>query len=163
MIELHELTADDWKTWRGLRLAALADAPSAFGSRLADWENAGEDRWRARLELPRSYNLIAVLDGTPVGMASGVLPPDEEGVAHLISMWISPTARGQGIGDKLMTDIETWARAASAHTLKLSVVEGNEKAHSLYVRNGYVDTDEPGDLMPDGITREIVMAKQLTS
>jgi ribosomal protein S18 acetylase RimI-like enzyme len=162
VIELRELTADDWKTWRELRLAALADAPSAFGSRLADWADAPEDSWRARLDLPGSYNLIASLDGAPVGMASGVLPPDEDGVAHVISMWISPTGRGQGIGDRLMTQIEDWARAHAAHTLKLSVVEGNEKAHNLYLRSGYQDTDEPGDLMPDGISREVVMQKPLT-
>lgn len=162
MIELRELTADDWKDWRVLRLAALADAPFAFGSQLADWVDAEESRWRARLNIPASHNVIAVLDGTPVGMASGLLSDEEPGVVHLISMWIAPPGRGQGVGDRLMAQIETWARADSAHTLKLSVVEGNKNAHALYLRSGYVDTDEPGDLMPDGARHELVMRKPLS-
>jgi GNAT superfamily N-acetyltransferase len=163
VIELRELTPDDWRDWRELRLAALADAPYAFGSQLADWADAEESRWRARLEIPSSHNVIAVLDGTPVGMASGLLSDQENGVVELISMWIAPAGRGQGIGDRLMTQIEQWARADSAHALKLSVVQGNEKAHALYLRSGYIDTTEPGDLMPDGVNREQVMRKPLTN
>ncbi|QNE19191.1 GNAT family N-acetyltransferase [Kribbella qitaiheensis] len=161
MIELRELTSDDWPAWRDLRLAALADAPAAFGSLLADWIDADESRWRGRLNVPGWHNLIAALDGTPVGMATGAPADDEDGVVHILSMWIAPAGRGKGIGDHLMTDIEHWARANAAHTLKLSVVKGNEKAHALYLRNGYVDTDEPGDLMPDGVSRELIMRKVL--
>ena len=69
MIELRVLTPDDWRAWRRLRLAALAEAPYAFGSRLADWQGDGdrEERWRARLGIPGSFNVIAVLDGEPAG------------------------------------------------------------------------------------------------
>lgn len=161
MIELRELTSDDWQVWRELRLAALTDAPTAFGSQLADWVDAEEKRWRARLEIPGGRNVIAALDGTPVGMASGLPDDDEDGVVHLVSMWIAPAGRGKGIGDRLMAQVEQLARDASAHTLKLSVVEGNDKAHALYLRSGFADTDEPGDLMPDGIHRETVMRKKL--
>jgi ribosomal protein S18 acetylase RimI-like enzyme len=160
VIELRELTSDDWRVWRELRLAALEEAPYAFGSQLADWVDAEEERWRARLEIQASRNVVAVLDGTPVGMASG-LRADEDGVVGLVSMWIAPAGRGLGIGDRLMAQIEQWARDDAAHTLKLSVVEGNDKAHALYLRNGFTDTDEAGDLMPDGIHRELVMRKDL--
>ncbi|GAA1606312.1 GNAT family N-acetyltransferase [Kribbella sancticallisti] len=160
MIELRELTSDDWRIWRELRLAALADAPYAFGSRLADWVDAEEDRWRARLALPGGRNVVAVLDGTPVGMASG-LRAEEDGVVELVSMWIAPAGRGRGIGDRLIAQVEQWARDDAAHTLKLSVVEGNDQAHALYLRSGFTPTDESGDLMPDGIHRELVMRKKL--
>jgi len=41
---------------------------------LAEWQGAGDraERWRARLEIPDSHNVVAVLDGRPVGMVSGV-------------------------------------------------------------------------------------------
>jgi GNAT superfamily N-acetyltransferase len=159
-IEVQELSADDWLVWRDLRLAALAEAPAAFGSRLADWTDASEDRWRARLELPGARNAVVRLDGTPVGMASGV-PGDEEGVVELISMWVAPDGRGRGVGDRLMRQIEEWARADGAHALELAVADGNDPARKLYLRHGYFDTDKPGDLMPDGVRHEIVMRKQL--
>ncbi|MEV6285410.1 GNAT family N-acetyltransferase [Kribbella sp. NPDC051770] len=161
MIDLHVLTPDDWKTWRELRLAALADAPAAFGSRYADWVDAEEDRWRARLAVPGSYCLIATLAGAPAGMASGVPAEDEPDVRELISMWIAPVARGRGLGDALMAAVEDWARSDGAQAVELSVVQGNENAHALYLRNGYVLTDKTGDLMPDGVHRELVLRKTL--
>ena len=160
MIELQDIGPDDWKLWRELRLAALTEAPYAFGSQLADWADAPEDRWRERLSVPGAYQLIASLDGTPVGMAGGFLAEEPE-AAELVSMWIAPAGRGQGVGDALMTAIEDWARDAGARVLKLSVVDGNDPAHNLYLRSGFADTDELGDLMADGIHREIVMRKPL--
>ena len=163
MIELRVLTPDDWRAWRQLRLAALAEAPYAFGSRLADWQGDGdrEERWRARLNIPGSFNVIAVLDGEPAGMASGV--PAAEGAAELISMWVSPAARGHGVGDRLVQAVARWAGQAGLDALRLAVVPGNENATALYRRNGFRLTGELGDLMPDGVSREHVMAKDLAS
>ena len=162
MIELHLLAADDWPLWRTLRLAALADAPYAFGSTLAEWQGDGdrEDRWRARLSIVGSHNVVATVDGEAVGMASGV-PGGEDGDVELISMWVSPAGRGRGVGDALIADVERWARSKGATLLRLAVSDGNEAAATLYVRNGFVLTGELGDLMPDGVRRERVMEKRL--
>jgi ribosomal protein S18 acetylase RimI-like enzyme len=164
VIETRVLTEGDWKVWRELRLAALTEAAYAFGSRLADWQGDGdrEERWRSRLAIPGSYNVVATLDGQPVGMASGV-PTDQDGVVELISMYVAPPGRGRGVGDHLVRAVEQWARLVGAGTLRLSVVESNKNAWALYQRNGFRDTGEPGDLMPDGLRREHVMAKRLTS
>jgi len=163
VIELRVLTPDDWPTWRQLRLAALAEAPYAFGSRLADWQGEGdrEERWRARLGIPGSFDVVAVLDGEPAGMASGV--PAGAGTAELISMWVSPAARGHGIGDHLVQAVARWARRAGSEVLRLAVARGNESATALYRRNGFQLTGELGDLMPDGVHREYIMAKDLST
>jgi hypothetical protein len=42
-----------------------------------------EERWRARLSIPGSYDVVAVLQREPVGLASGV-PTAEDGVKELI-------------------------------------------------------------------------------
>jgi len=160
MLELRTLESDDWPIWRELRLAALAEAPYAFGSTLAEWKGAGdrEERWRARLEIPGARDVVAVLDGHPVGMASGV--PAEEGASVvLISMWVSPVARGQGAGDLLIRAVERWAVERHAKTLRLSVMPDNGKAIALFERHGFADIGELGDLLPDGVRRERVMAK----
>ncbi len=163
MIELQVLTPDDWRAWRRLRLAALAEAPYAFGSRLADWQGDGdqEERWRARLGIPGSLNVIAVLDGEPAGLASGV--PAGESAAELISMWVSPAARGHGVGDHLVQAVSRWARQRGAEVLRLAVVAGNGNAAALYRRNGFRLTGELGDPMPDGVRREHIMAKDLST
>lgn len=71
MLDVITLTPNDWRQWRELRLAALAEAPAVFGSTLADWTGEGdtEDRWRARLSsVP--FNAIVTCDGEPAGMVS---------------------------------------------------------------------------------------------
>lgn len=96
VIDLRVLTADDWQLWRELRLAALAEAPDAFGSRLADGQGDGdrEERWPSRLAIQGSHHLVAELAGIPVGMASGV-PAADPRAKELIAMWVSPSARGR--------------------------------------------------------------------
>jgi ribosomal protein S18 acetylase RimI-like enzyme len=65
------------------------------------------------------------------------------------------------VGDHLVQAVEQWARLVGAGMLRLSVVEGNRNAWALYERNGFRDTGELGDLMPDGVRREHIMTKSL--
>ncbi|MEV0538142.1 GNAT family N-acetyltransferase [Kitasatospora sp. NPDC050463] len=159
MVHLRVLTKSDWPLWREVRLAALDEAPQAFKARLADWCSGGEERWRERLELPDAYNIVALLGGRTVAMASGL--PVEGGAYELRSVWVSPQARGRGVGDRLIAAVETWALQSGATTLKLAVIPGNEPAIALYQRNGFVVAEELGDLLADGVTRERVMVKAL--
>ncbi|MFD8542437.1 GNAT family N-acetyltransferase [Streptomyces sp. NPDC059649] len=163
MIELQVLTADDWTVWRALRIAALTEAPYAFGSRLEDWQGEGdrEERWRGRLSIPGSHHLAAVLEGKPVGMISGV-PGPSSGVVKLISMWVSTDARGRGVGDHLLRAVEQWARQTRAASLELAVMPGNEHAIALYQRHGFQDVGPRGEVLPDG-RREHLMVKELSS
>jgi GNAT superfamily N-acetyltransferase len=160
-MEVRELSPDDWQLWRSLRLAALTEAPSAFGSRLADWQGEGdrEVRWRERLSIANSYNVVAMLDDDPVGMASGV-PGETAATVELISMWVAPSARGHGVGDVLMQRIEQWASRNAAQVLRLNIAADNAGADRLYRRNGFAYTGEDGPPMPDG-ARQRVMAKDL--
>ena len=138
MIEIRALVPASWRLWRDLRLAALAEAPAAFTSRLADWRDADEQRWRERLAIPGSVNLVALLDGRPAGLASGL--PGQDGTPQLSSMWVSPAGRGQGIGDRLVQAVAEWAGQQGAAVLRLTVAEGNERAAAMYRRNGFADT-----------------------
>jgi ribosomal protein S18 acetylase RimI-like enzyme len=164
MLELRTLGPEDWTLWRELRLAALSEAPYAFGSTLAEWTGAGdrEERWRSRLEIPGARDVVAILDGRPVGMASGV-PAKEAAGVELISMWVSPVARGRGVGDLLIRAVEQWAVERHATTLLLSVMPDNGKAIALYERHGFADVGELSDLRPDGVRRGQVMAKSLSA
>ena len=146
MIELRNIGPDEWEIWKDQRLAALRKAPYAFSSNLTEWENAPEQRWRDRLSICGSYQVVASLQGTIVGMAGGLLLT-EPGVAELVSMWVAPAARGRGVGDALVAAVEDWAYSVGATILKLSVAENNYPARKLYSRNGFVDVElESGDM-----------------
>ncbi len=129
---------EDWPTWRELRLAALGEAPYAFGSTLADWQGTGDDerRWRARLgDVPANYG--ADVAGRPAGMISGAC--DADGPVELISMWVAPFARGRGVGDALIGAVLGWAATNHPGPVVLHVREGNAHAATLYRRHGFVD------------------------
>ncbi|MFE7526863.1 GNAT family N-acetyltransferase [Kitasatospora sp. NPDC057542] len=159
-LTLRTLTTADWPLWRDLRLAALTDAPDAFKAGLADWHQGGEDRWRDRLHLPDAHHVVAFLAGGPVGLAGG-LPGSPDGVRELRSLWVAPQARGRGVADRLIEEVERWARATGGTTLRLAVLPGNQAAFALYRRHGFVPLAEPGDLFTDGATRELVLVKPL--
>ncbi|MER7756143.1 GNAT family N-acetyltransferase [Kitasatospora sp. NPDC097643] len=163
MLSLKILAPDDWPLWRELRLAALTDAPHAFKAGLAGWHHGGEERWRARLHLPGSHQVAALLHEPggvgAVGLAGGV--PGADGVRELRSVWVGPKARGRGVADRLIEEVERWARASGGTTLRLAVLPGNEPALALYRRHGFVPLTEPGEPLRAATARELVMAKPL--
>jgi ribosomal protein S18 acetylase RimI-like enzyme len=161
MLVVRTLSPEDWPLWRALRLAALAEAPAAFGAALADWQGANdqEARWRARLSIPGGADFVAVVDGEPAGMASGI-PTGDPAVVELISMWVAPSARRRGVGRALIATVAAWGVAGGARRLRLAVAPDNPGAQALYHRAGFVDTGD-GELMSDGRRRERVLALTL--
>lgn len=162
-IELRTASPDDCRVWRAVRLAALTDSPDAFGSRLDEWADAPEDRWRNRLSIPGATDLLAVdVDsGTEVGMATGTPATDSSGCAELISMWVDPSARGQGVASALIAAIAHWAAESGATTLVLSVMNDNLAARRAYERNRFVMVPKSGQGVDD--ERELVMLCDLRS
>ncbi|EID79781.1 MULTISPECIES: LLM class flavin-dependent oxidoreductase [Rhodococcus] len=138
MIAPRRLSPDDWRVWRVLRLAALRESPHAFESRLADWQGDcdTEGRWRGRLRDVEA-NFAVDVDGEPAGMVSGALI-DGGTAVELISLWVTPHARGRGVGDLLVRTVLDWAVAGTtAERVVLRVHEGNAHARDLYERNGF--------------------------
>ncbi|MEO1550281.1 MAG: GNAT family N-acetyltransferase [Pseudomonadota bacterium] len=48
-----------------------------------------------------------------------------------------PTARGQGVGTRLLSAVEALARARGCTCLRLDVIDTNPRARALYVRQGF--------------------------
>src|SRR5580693_3259042 len=99
-VEIREIGAGDWQALRDIRLAALRDTPPAFAE--ADWL-----RWISRGDTFLAF--APELGTAPVGIAGGY--DGEPGTIELISMWISPGARGRGIGRALVEAVLGQARA----------------------------------------------------
>ena len=154
-MEIRELYADDWATWREVRLRALAEPPYAFGSTLADWQGANdrEQRWRERFANVE-FNAVAVDDATVIGTVGGLRQGD--GAVELISMWVAPDVRGAGVGDALIAAVIGWAASESVETLQLAVRRGNARAVALYERTGFqIVGPNPGDAAEDLMVRTI--------
>lgn len=136
----------EWRTYRDLRLRALADSPDAFGSTLEAESGRAEADWARRLEeadARADLPLVAHIGGEGVGLAWGRLRDDEPKVAHLYQVWVAPEYRGRGVGQMLLDAAMAWARVSGARTLALDVTCGDSPATRLYVRAGFRPAGDP--------------------
>lgn len=136
-VEVRPATVEDWAALREVRLRALADAPDAFGSTLAQVADRPEEEWRAALRRPWPL-LLAHADGRPVAMG-GLGAPDGSPDVHVWGMWVAPEARGSGVGSRILADLLTRARATGRRVV-LDVTDGNDGARRLYERHGFAGT-----------------------
>jgi ribosomal protein S18 acetylase RimI-like enzyme len=83
---------------------------------------------------------VALLKGEVVGTAS-VVPQGE--ALYVRSMAILPAARGNRIGEKLLTQIETFAIANGYERLLLSTTPFLDRAIRLYEKFGFRRNGEP--------------------
>lgn len=149
---LRTCAADDWRLYRDLRLRALADSPDAFGSTLAAEAGRPEAEWARRLassaDARVSLPLVAELSGELIGLAWGRIDASAPDVAALYQMWVAPTHRGRGVGQKLLEAVIAWATAQNAAFLELGVTCGDSPARRLYERAGFKPLGEPQPLRP---------------
>ena len=110
--KIRAVRADEWEQLRELRLAALQDAPAAFGETYAEAQALPDDNWQARAAKgarPESRVLVAQApDGRWVGTArlglaeastaEEPLPAqvDVLPVAEIMGVFIRPEHRGGG-------------------------------------------------------------------
>lgn len=144
MIEVRRLSPDDWRLWRHVRLAALADAPYAYGSTLEREQGFDEETWRGRLSAENGMTAVAFDDAEPAGAIATFTPPETD-VPMLVAAWAHPAHRGRGVADALVTEVLSWAKETGRTRVVLRVADGNERARSLFLRHGFVPT---GDLEP---------------
>ena len=132
---------DDWTTWRDLRLRALRDSPSAFGSTYEREAAFDEAFWRERLAPtePTDVAVLAYRDGVAVGMGGGF--GDLPGFVHVVAMWTAPAHRGHGVGAAVLDALAAWT-GERGFRLHLDVNTTNAGARALYERAGYVATGE---------------------
>ena len=71
------------------------------------------------------------------GMVAGVHDADDPAVVHLMAMWISPALRGSGAADALIAAVLSWAKSEGAASVRLNVIQTNNRARRVYERNGF--------------------------
>ncbi len=146
MLAIEHLIPDDAERFRKIRLASLWESPQAFSSTYQQIVSLPSEAWPEQLRnLP---TFIAVQDGQDAGVIRATINPGHPDIAYLISMWVAPEARGQGIGEALIEAVADWARSQGLKQLALDVSDDNEPAIVLYRRKGFKATGESNNFLP---------------
>lgn len=94
---------------------------------------------------PAGAFVIVRLRGNPVGC--GLVKCQQRHAAHIRRMWVAPSARGLGVGRRLLQELEQVARKLGARTVQLDTNKVLSEAIALYRRSGYKEvkpfSDEP--------------------
>jgi DNA-binding MarR family transcriptional regulator/GNAT superfamily N-acetyltransferase len=105
---------------------------------------AGEtDKDAKYLVAPSGLFVVAISDGAPV--ACGGVQAIAPGVGELKRMWVHDDWRGDGLGSRLLRQLEDRARALGHRTLRLDTNKALTEAISMYGRAGYRAIDRYND------------------
>lgn len=92
---------------------------------------------------PEGMLLLARIAERPVGC--GALHFFPGAVADVKRMWIDPSARGLGLGRRLLVELETVARSRGVELLRLETNRSLTEAIALYRSLGYEEVDPFND------------------
>ena len=156
--EVYRLGPDDWQAFRDVRLAALQEAPHAFGSTYEGEVGGSESNWRQRIADWARF--VADVDGQVVGVV-GAGFGEFGGSAALTSLWVDPRFRGRGVGTALIQAVEEWARGKDLTQVLLWVTEANSSAEHLYAHLGFMRTGRVSEVRPGEPALEHEMSKRI--
>lgn len=157
---IRGLTAADVAAYRGLRLQGLRDHPEAFGGDPDEEAAWPLHSWQERLHRRGTFG--AFRGPALIGTAALAV---EAGRKHghrgsLVGMYVSPAARGTGVGRRLVEAVVALAKG-KVETLELSVAIANAPAIALYLACGFrpyaVDADA---IRVDGVPVDDILMRR---
>jgi RimJ/RimL family protein N-acetyltransferase len=158
------MIADDWESFRDLRLRALADSPQSFRSTFDEERARSDEEWQTMqrdvAEHPDAVTWVAEAEGVPVGQAFSRIRDD--GVLRIGGMWVAPEGRGNGFGWALLAAAEDWGRSRGSTVVSLQVTDGNSAAQRLHTAAGYQPTGACEPLRAGSPLECVELEKRLT-
>jgi ribosomal protein S18 acetylase RimI-like enzyme len=162
---IRRIEASEAPVVKAVRLRSLATDPSSFASTYAREAAFAEDEWTdwaagdaAGIE---KTTLFAMGLREPIGLVAAYRDDVEANLFHVIAMWVAPEARRQGIGRRLLTEIEEWIVSAGGEWVQLSVADQAAAAIGLYDAAGYrPDGERSGSAHTPGVNL-LSLRKQL--
>jgi DNA-binding MarR family transcriptional regulator/GNAT superfamily N-acetyltransferase len=130
------------------------DARSCLGSYFAELDRRSDSRFDPaqgvsaephELRPPAGLLLVAYLREQPVGC--GAVKHHGHAPSEIKRMWVADTARGLGLGRRLLAELEACAARSGAHAVRLETNRALTEAIALYRSAGYAEVaafnDEP--------------------
>lgn len=145
-IRIRRTTENDGALLRRLRVAALTDAPYAFGARLEDvlaQSLASFDTTASRHAYSdTSTSFIAFVANEPVGMIGAFQEQQTPFRPFICSLWVDPTHRGTFVASALVHTASSWLKPFSEQGVFAWVADSNQRASAFYRKLGFIPTEE---------------------
>ncbi|MBX3110515.1 MAG: GNAT family N-acetyltransferase [Fimbriimonadaceae bacterium] len=103
--------------------------------------------------------VVVEVDGVPVGC--GAMRERGDATAEVKRMFVIPSARGRGVGQAILTELETWATELGHQYLLLETSADLADAIRLYLRFGFVRV--PNYPPYDTIEHSVCFRKRISS
>jgi len=140
----------DWHLLRNARLESVVTSPDAFLAYAAQLEAKPLEYWQEEI---RSSTWVVVQGGNKIlGIAAAKPPGGMDNYAHpeeacfIESVWIAPSMRRSGVGERLVTYLIEERRKVGIQRFYLWVIDHNIPAIDLYDRTGFKRTGRSGPL-----------------
>jgi GNAT superfamily N-acetyltransferase len=164
---IRRIRAHEGPRLRALRLRALADAPTAFGSTLAREQAYSDELWRERAAGASAgcdrATFVAEREQQWLGLATGIARADDgQSIGPLlVGMFVDAAVRRLGVGAELIEAVASWAKACGGTRMALWVTSGNDPAVALYQRCGFRPTGTTRPLAHTPTLAEREMVREL--
>jgi DNA-binding MarR family transcriptional regulator/GNAT superfamily N-acetyltransferase len=96
-------------------------------------------------ELVPPYGLLLLARMRERPMGCGALKFHPGAATELKRMWVSPDARGLGLGRRMLAELEQQARTAGSHVVRLETNRALVEAIQLYRASGYREVERFND------------------
>jgi RimJ/RimL family protein N-acetyltransferase len=139
-MEVRVLEPTDAKDYQLIRLEALQMNPEAFAASYEEEKDYQLEHYEKRFRSEDSAHFGAFDNGQLVGVVSLVKETKLKFKhrANIFAMYITPSARGLGIGRRLMiAAIENALNSEGIEQVYLSVVTTNKAGRNLYLNLGF--------------------------
>jgi putative acetyltransferase len=113
------------------------------------------------LAQPDVHFFAVTVDGSPRGCGAIMLRADDGGYAEVKRIFVSPDARGLGLGRMIIAHLEATTRAQSLTSMRLETGPYQPEALALFAASGFVTRGHFGDYPTDD-PLSLFMEKRLT-
>jgi putative acetyltransferase len=101
------------------------------------------------LARPDVHFFAATVDGTPRGCGAIMLRAEDGGYAEVKRIFVSPAARGLGLGRRIIAHLEATTRAEGLALMRLETGPYQPEALALFAASGFVTRGHFGDYPTD--------------
>ncbi len=162
MVSIRRIRLGEASLFKQIRLEALLDSPSAFGSTYESARQRSAESWQRQADSTAQGSdratFLAFADDDPdrpIGIMALYRNEDGTGVrsksGELLQVWVSPQYKGHGVAAAILEAVCVWAGRNDFDTIVAGVASGNTRALSFYKKHGFRQTSSVAPGESDGL------------